>query len=132
MISFLGRALIAHRRTLIIGLHLLAIPLGYFAAFLLRLEVPIADRYMRIFWMTLPLVLGLRLLTFGFFRLYQGWWRYVGVADLLALLKAITASSVLTLIGLFILGLHHTFPRSILFIDWAVALLMFGGARLAV
>jgi FlaA1/EpsC-like NDP-sugar epimerase len=125
---------ICHRRALIIGLHLLLVPLGYYLAFLLRFDFDprLSGHYLAVFLKTLPLVLVVRAVTFGLFRLYRGWWRYVGVSDLVALFKGVTLSSIVLLPLLYILGLLHGYPRSVFVLDWAVALMLFGGLRFAV
>jgi FlaA1/EpsC-like NDP-sugar epimerase len=125
---------IKHRRALVIAVHLLLIPAAYYLAFLLRFDFQpgLTERYMVVFLETLPVVLAVRAAAFGFFGLYRGSWRYVGTSDLAALVKAVTASSALTLAVLYFSGMLKGYPRSVVFLDWGVALLMFGGMRLAV
>jgi FlaA1/EpsC-like NDP-sugar epimerase len=125
---------IRHRRAQIIALHLLLFPVGYYLAFLLRFDfdLRLTARYMVVFLETLPIVLAVRAVAFGAFGLYRGCWRYVGISDLTALLKAVTLSSALTLGVLYFAGMLRVYPRSVVFLDWAVCLLMFGGMRFAV
>jgi FlaA1/EpsC-like NDP-sugar epimerase len=121
-----------YRRTLIVSAHLLLIPLGYLAAFALRFDAPVPVRWMELFWVTMPVLLVLRLATFAHFRLFQGWWRHVGMQDLVDLSKAVTVSSLLFLVVLFLVGEFRDLPRSILVLDWLVAMGLFGGIRFAV
>lgn len=117
------------RRAVIVAVHLVLIPVGYGIAFLLRLDWPLQPRYVSFFWETLPLLLVLRLGAFWVFRLLKGWWRYVGMYDLVALFQAISASSTVFLALLFLMGRVGELPRSIFVLDWCVAFLLFGGIR---
>ncbi|MGH7559301.1 MAG: polysaccharide biosynthesis protein [Gemmatimonadota bacterium] len=124
--------ILRYRRLIIIGLHVALIPLAYGLAFLLRFEWPIPEHYIRVFWMTLPLLAVLRLGMFAMFRLYNGWWRYVGMYDLTALLKAVSFSSLLFAAALFLTGQIRGFPRSVFVLDWGIAIACFGGIRFTV
>jgi FlaA1/EpsC-like NDP-sugar epimerase len=122
---------IRFRRPLIIGVHLVLIPLVYYGAFLLRFDAPVPEMYMRMFWVTLPLLLGVRMAVFAYFDLFQGWWRYVGMQDLADLVRAVVLSSVVFLCILFLVG-SRDLPRSILVLDGLLAVAAFGGIRFLV
>jgi pyridoxal phosphate-dependent aminotransferase EpsN len=124
--------LIHYRRAVLIGLHLLLIPFGYLLAFALRFDFAIPPRYVSLFWATLVPLMVVRVLTLGAFNAYNGWLRHVGMYDLVRLMKAITASSALFLVTLFLLGTLQGYPRSVLFLEWCMAILMFGGIRIGV
>jgi FlaA1/EpsC-like NDP-sugar epimerase len=128
----LPRAFFQFRRPLILALHLLLIPLGYFAAFALRFDLPLPHGQLALFWATLPYVLILRLASFAGFGLYSGWWRHVGMRDLLDIVKAVTVSTALLLGALFLIAELPRVPRSILILDWIIAIFVFGGARFLV
>jgi FlaA1/EpsC-like NDP-sugar epimerase len=87
---------------------------------------------MELFWATMPILLVLRLATFAYFRLFEGWWRHVGMQDLADLFKAVTLSSLLFLGVLFVVGDYRELPRSVLVLDWLLAMGVFGGLRFAV
>ena len=120
------------RRPLVLALHLALIPLGYYAAFALRFDFDIPQPYVGVFWDTLPYVLAIRLACFGVFGLFHGWWRHVGMRDLVDLVRATTLSTCVLLLALFLTTELAALPRSILFLDWAAAILLFGGVRFAV
>ncbi|MGH7445229.1 MAG: nucleoside-diphosphate sugar epimerase/dehydratase, partial [Longimicrobiales bacterium] len=124
--------LIRVRRQLLIAAHLVLIPLVYFSAFVLRFDLPLPERRLALFWATMPFLLGLRLAVFAYFRLYEGWWRNAGMQDLLDLFKAVSVSSTLFLCMLFLAGDFRELPRSLLILDWLVAMGLFGGVRFAV
>ncbi|MDK1030370.1 MAG: nucleoside-diphosphate sugar epimerase/dehydratase [Planctomycetia bacterium] len=97
-------------------------------------------RYWPSFWYVLALVLVVKGLVFGYFRLYSGSLRYVGVQDLIDTFKA---SHISTLI-IFVVYYVYTYvsqgmgrapyevPDSVLIIDWAGTIATIGGARFAV
>jgi FlaA1/EpsC-like NDP-sugar epimerase len=54
------------------------------------------------------------------------------MSDLVALVKAVSASSALLLVVLFMTSEVSGFPRGVIVLDWATALLLFGGIRFGV
>jgi FlaA1/EpsC-like NDP-sugar epimerase len=113
-------------------LHLLLIAAAYYAAFLFRFDFNLSRRYRIVFLETLPLLLTIRFASFWYYRLYRSSWRHSGVADLVALVKAVTISSAIfaTLLLLLPLPWLRGFPRTILAADWAAAILLSGGVRM--
>jgi len=128
----LPKLLLRLRRPLVLALHLVLIPATYYAAFALRFDFDLPEHFAGLFWRSLPYLLGARLLSFAVFGLFRGWWRHVGMTDLVNLVRAVTASSVLLLLALFMTQQLEGMPRSILALDWLTALLVFGGLRFAV
>lgn len=128
----LSAFLIRFRRAVVVSVHLALIPLGYFAAFTLRFEWSIPEPYWTLAGETVLYMLLIRLLSFRLFGLYHGWWRHVGMQDLLALFKAVTVSSVGFVAVITLAGHWDEFPRSILVLDWLLAIFLVGGARFGV
>lgn len=120
-----------HRRALVIAVHLLLVVLSYALAFMLRFDGLIPRTYAATFAVTLLPLLVFRLIAFAAFRLYTGWWRYVGMSDLFALLKAVGVSSVLFTASLVFTGHAYTFPRSVIVIDAILTVTLIGGSRFA-
>ncbi|MBX6331068.1 MAG: polysaccharide biosynthesis protein [Gemmatimonadaceae bacterium] len=120
-----------HRRPVLFVLHLVLVVTSYALAFVLRFDRMIPDAYLGTFWITLVPLLIYRLSAFAFFRLYSGWWRYVGMRDMVALLKAVALSSMLFIATLVFMGEAYTFPRSVLVIDAVFTVVLIGGARFA-
>jgi len=120
-----------HRRLLVISVHLMLVVASYALAYVLRFDGDIPAAYLRTFWVTLiPLVI-FRLLAFAVFRLYTGWWRYVGMSDMFALLKAVGISSVLFTASLVFTRHAYVFPRSVIIIDALLTVMFIGGVRFA-
>jgi len=81
----------------------------------------------------LPIVLIIKIISFYFFDLYRGMWRYTSLADLLNIIKA---SCVSTLVIVCLILFSHTrfigFPRSVFIIDWCFTVLLISGCRLCI
>jgi FlaA1/EpsC-like NDP-sugar epimerase len=107
-------------------------PISYWIAFLLRFDGAVPPEFVSVFWTTLPLLVALRLGAFAAFRLFRGWWRYVGMHDLAALLSALSWSTLVFTVVLLATGLADGYPRSIILLDWGVGLVLFGGIRFGV
>jgi len=74
-------------------------------------------------------VLIIKLVVFYAFRLYQGWWRYVGMRDLVYIALASAASLLLVTTWGFMLYRKAGFPRTVPVIDCVLTILLVGGAR---
>ena len=123
------RGSVALRRSVIAALHLVLFPVSYWIAFLLRFDGSVPSEFVAIFWTTLPLLVALRLGAFAAFRLFRGWWRYVGMHDLAALVSALSWSTLAFTAVLLATGQADGYPRSIILLDWGVGLVLFGGIR---
>jgi FlaA1/EpsC-like NDP-sugar epimerase len=120
------------RKVIIVVSQAILLAISYYSSFLLRFDFALQDAYPKVMLQTLPIALAIKLVTFYFFRLYRGWWRYVGMSDLLDIIKAAIVSSA-TLYGViyFTRGLVG-FPRSVFFIDLILTISLIGGLRFAV
>src|SRR2546421_2111104 len=120
-----------YRRWIILGVHLVLISLGYLAAYAVRFDFAIPPEELRRWAVTLPWLLLPRLLFFQRFSAYSGWWRYVGMADLVNLTVAVSLSSVVFVACLFFTGALKGMPRSVPLLDWVIAIFLLGGIRFA-
>src|SRR5947208_5250993 len=120
-----------YRRWIILGVHLVLISLGYLAAYAVRFDFAIPPEELHRWAVTLPWLLVPRLLFFQRFSAYSGWWRYVGMADLVNLPVAVSLSSVVFVAGLFFTGALKGMPRSVPLLDWVIAIFLSGGIRFA-
>src|SRR5213594_4181740 len=107
------------------------------AAFALRFDAPsdAFTTYFSAFLWFLPLLVAARLAAFIWFRLYQRVWRYASVDELLAVVLAVGASSVVAYGVLFVLLVLATrtlgFPRSVAIVDTVVMIGLAGVWRFA-
>src|SRR3989440_9288116 len=116
-----------YRRWIILGVHLVLISLGYLAAYAVRFDFAIPPEELRRCAVTLPWLLIPRLLFFQRFSAFSGWWRYVGMADLVNLSAAVSLSSVVFVAGPFFSGGFEGIPRSLALLDRGVAIFLLGG-----
>jgi len=128
----LPNTLTRFRRPIILLAHLGLIPVGYLLAFALRFDFSIPSEQWLIFLATLPLLLVSRLGVFAALGLFRGWLQHSSVRDLVELVYGITLSTIGFTTLLVLTGFIGPFPRSVLVLDWAIALLLFGGLRLSV
>lgn len=107
--------------------------LAYFWSFVIRYDGDIPPDHFRELALSLPLLLPLKLVVFSYCQLYRGVWRYFGIHDLIAILKAVTLSSAIAIAALTaLMPVFHVFPLTVLVIDWMTLLLLLGGARLLI
>lgn len=130
---------LAGARVLILFLfHALVFTTCYTFAWLLRFEFAIRPEWMGVFKSSLGVVVGTQLLVGAFFSFYRGWWRYVGIADVVRLVAGLTVAVMILLGGWYVgdvLGvspLYTKTPRGVLLIDWAFSLLTLFGARVII
>jgi FlaA1/EpsC-like NDP-sugar epimerase len=126
----------AAARVLVLFVFHAAVFAGCYAfAWLLRFEFTVPAEYIETFKFSFPVVIGVQLIIGVFFGFYRGWWRYVGMADVVRLVIGLTTGLVVLVGGWYVgdlLGLNPRYvrsPRGVLLIDWAFALLSLFGAR---
>lgn len=123
--------LIRHRRWVIVSVHLAIFAASLAISFLLRFDFMIGAGPEKHLLRSLPVFLSLKLLIFGVFGQYSGWWRYVSVDDLLSLARAVATSALACAGAMFILGFRG-FPRSIFVLDALTTLALISALRVAI
>ncbi len=126
-----GRWVLRHRRSLVVTSQLGLVVVSYLLSFQLRFDFDLTTQNrwpLNTFLKTLPLLLGLRALAFYYWDLYRGWWRYVGMDDLLDIIKAVIASSVIFIV-LVMFVFRAEYPRSVFLIDTFICVTFIGGIR---
>ncbi|MEC4672072.1 MAG: hypothetical protein VST66_09335 [Nitrospirota bacterium] len=106
--------------------------LAYASSFAIRFDGNIPPEHFRVLAQSLPVVLLLKLLIFSSFGLYRGVWRYAGMQDLIAIVKAISLSSIVGITAMTMLFRFELFPRSVFIIDWMALLLLVAGGRILI
>lgn len=128
----------AFRVVILFLFHALVFAACYAFAWLLRFEFEIPPEYIETFKWSLPVVVGVQLLIGLFFGFYRGWWRYVGMGDVVRLVIGLTTALALLLGGWYVgelFGLQSRYvrtPRGVLLVDWAFSLLALFGTRVVI
>lgn len=127
----MGRKLEKHSRILVLLGDITAVSLAYYLSFLLRFDYHIPAHHLYNFFVTLPVVVALRLASFHYFGLYNGIWRYASMADLTAIFKGILVSQVFIMATVLFMK-HGAFPRSVLIMSPFISFIFIGGIRFAI
>jgi FlaA1/EpsC-like NDP-sugar epimerase len=126
------------RVALLFLFHALVFTVSFVLACLLRFEFALPPDFIATFRSSLVAVVLVQLTIGALFSFYRGWWRYVGVSDVIRLVFGLcTATAVLMLLwytgsALGVPARYIRVPRSVLLIDWAFALLTLFGARIVI
>jgi len=111
-------------------LDLIFICLAYYTANLLRYEAEMTpERFARI-WQTLPMLIPVKLLTLYVLGLYRSMWRYLGFVDLIHIFRAVTTSSVVSVLVILMFWNFEGYSRTVFVIDWILFLMLVVGLRL--
>jgi len=103
-----------------------------YTAFLLRFDFSIPDYITENLITYIPVVLIAKLISFFIFGMYRGMWRYTSISDFMNIAKASSLGSLFALSILALLYGLTGFPRSVLFIDYALCTIFLGVSRASV
>jgi FlaA1/EpsC-like NDP-sugar epimerase len=109
------------------AVHLLLIVVGYRLAYELRFDFATPRDEAEIFWISLPLLILIRLTAYAQFGVFRAYWLRFGLQDLLTLAQAVTVSSVCFVFALYLADLFPGVSRSVLLVEWASAIFFAGG-----
>jgi len=132
------------RKPLIILAHVVAFAMSLMLAFLLTSNM----RFKRS-WLVeqYPLLLFffiiIKLIIFGLFKQYRGWWRYVGISDLMGILRASLVSTLIIVTLWFVVALNidpvrrnlgdiDKVSQGVFMADMFVTVLLLGGLRILI
>ncbi len=114
----------------------LLMPLAAVLSFLLRLDLPGLQPYIRTLLLFAALAALVKPAIFHLFGLYRRYWRYASANELINIaLATLIGTAVVTLLVYSLASLLVDFrplPRSIPILDWLVSLSLVGGTRFAV
>ena len=77
--------------------------LSLFLSFVVLNSMQVGPWFGPLFWNTFLILCAIKLVIYGIFRQYQGWWRYVSVSDLFSIIKATHICLVLEIVGYYLL-----------------------------
>ena len=109
-------AIFRFRRPLIVLAHIVAFSVSLLLSFLVAHNMQFrVDLLAEQYFPLLVFFLIVKIIVFGFFRQYRGWWRYVGISDLLGILRAsFVSTGIIVVLWFFIIG-TNIIPRNSLF-----------------
>ena len=111
--------LLRYRKLLIILAHIIVFAVSLMLSFLVASNMQFRRSWlMEQYPLLLLFFIAIKLVVFALFKQYRGWWRYVGISDLLGILKASLVSSAIIVVlwfavGLNIITVRRTLPVSI-------------------
>lgn len=124
--------LLGYRRVIIVLSQVSLIIGTYYVSFLLAQHLTIDTTTRHAIAVSLPLLVFIKLAFFYKYGLLSGWWRYVGMSDLVDITKAAVASTwVFYFLAIFVLRIPCLLSSAII-IDLLLTILVIGGARFAV
>lgn len=98
------------------------------SAWLLRFEFELPQK--KLLLISLPVLIGIRLIMIRVFNLHHGWWRYTGIPDVVNVLKAVIVSTLLFWLVITAVPQLHGLPGSIYFLEAVIAVFLLAGTRI--
>jgi FlaA1/EpsC-like NDP-sugar epimerase len=131
------------RRPLIVLAHIAAFAFSLVLSFLVVHNMQFRIEWLRLYPALLLFFLIVKLPVFGFFKQYRGWWRYVGISDLLGIFEASLVSTFIIVVVWFLVGnipaVRMSLPlglerpaEGVCIADMFATVLMLGGLRIII
>ncbi len=136
--------LLRYRKSLIISAHILAFAFSLLLSFLVANNMQFRREWVfEQYPALLVFFLIVKIPVFGFFGQYRGWWRYVGISDLLGILRASIISTLVILLlwAFVILRITHfrlmlepltLVSQGVFMADMFITVLLLGGLRMMI
>lgn len=117
---------------IILLLDVLLLSSCYYLAHWLRFDGAFTPAVRKMMFSTILPLLGIKIACFVFFDLYNGMWRYVGIKDLINVIKASVCGSSLFVVYLATMYHFSGISRGVLFADAVLTIMFIGGIRLLI
>ena len=127
MASFFTRP----RKLLLLFIDIILSTLSIFVSHLLRWGGNIPENYIDLHLKFLFPFLIIRTAVFIGFKFYSRFWEFSTIEDLIQIIKAVVLGSVIAISLIFIYDRSLELPRSVMFIDILLLIIMLGGSRLS-
>ncbi|MBW2011884.1 MAG: polysaccharide biosynthesis protein, partial [Deltaproteobacteria bacterium] len=115
-----------------LGIDIILLVCSMYAAYLIRFDFNIPLQNLLLLKQVFPFFLIIKILSFYFFDLYRGMWRYTSIADLINVIKASSISTFLVITFVLFIHRFEGFSRSVFVIDWCFTIFLIAGFRLLV
>jgi UDP-GlcNAc:undecaprenyl-phosphate GlcNAc-1-phosphate transferase len=119
------------RRIFEVLLDVVLITLAYYGAYVLRWDGQLPKEQLAIFMKTLPLVIIMQIASLLAGGVYRGLWRYLGLADLLVIARAILGGSAVSALVVFAMYRFHGPSRAVFLLDILLLVLLLSASRLS-
>ena len=120
------------RRSVQVAIDAALLALAYWLAYVLRFDNGIPDRYQELLGQTIAFVVVGKLAIFAVFGLYHKLWRFVDQQDFESIVRAVVVSTLVLIGGLFLAPVDTDPPRSVIALDFLIALALIAGSRYGV
>jgi UDP-GlcNAc:undecaprenyl-phosphate GlcNAc-1-phosphate transferase len=130
--TVLNTLILNKRRIVEVLIDFILICLSYYSAYLLRFEGKVSVANLSLIKESLPWIIIIRLICFSYFGLYRGVWRYIGITDLTSIFKAVSLSSILSVMFLTLFFRFKDYSRVVFIIDWLLLLFLVSGIRILI
>jgi FlaA1/EpsC-like NDP-sugar epimerase len=136
--------LLRFRRPLIVLAHIVAFAASLMLSFLLANDMQFKHSwFVKQYPFLLFFFIIIKLTVFGLFGQYRGWWRYVGISDLMGILQASIVSTLVVVILWFLVALNvdpvrrslgdiDKIPQAVFMADMFATVLLLGGMRILI
>lgn len=114
--------------TMVALMHLVLFTCALIGAYLVRFDFAVPEVWAESIKRVLPALLICKMAIFGVLKMYQGWWRYVSLYDIVTLFRALVISTIV-FVAVNVMSNYAPIPRSIYLIDLGLSLIFIGGAR---
>lgn len=122
---------VKYRRFIILTIHLFLVACAYIAAFYLCLDLKINNNYWRLIIKSFPVLVGVKLVVFGYFGLYSGLWKYASIDDIFRIIKAHIVATLCFISAVAFIFTLNDFPRPIFILDCILSFCLIAGIRFA-
>jgi UDP-GlcNAc:undecaprenyl-phosphate/decaprenyl-phosphate GlcNAc-1-phosphate transferase len=119
------------RRIMEVLFDLVLMTLAYYGAFLLRFGGTIPQRQMYFFVRFAPLVLCVETILFLLGGLYRGLWRYVGIEDVIVIVRCVVLAGMGSAAAILLTQAHPRLSVALLILNTILLLLLVAGSRVA-
>jgi FlaA1/EpsC-like NDP-sugar epimerase len=121
------------RRVGQVGVDAALLAVAYWLAYVLRFDEGIPHRYQELLTATIWITVPMQVAIYAAFGLYSKLWRFVDQKDFETILKATIVSTAGLIVVLFLFSIgRHDPPRTVIAMDFLLALVFVCGARFAV
>lgn len=117
------------RRVAEVLLDLCLISLAYYSAYRLRFGGPALSEYFQMFLQSLPLIVGIQMVSLYAVGAYRGVWRHFGLMDGVTFAKGVALGSTLSVLAILFLYRFENYSRGVFVIDAVLLMVLLCGSR---